>query len=129
MRLSAKPIINFANVNQFDFGNQWIIRSGEYSTLYFQIIDLDQNELRYVTGLSATTSVVVTFPSIDDAQLLNIPAIPDPNDSSIWKLTIGPNQTPSSGNVRFSIQEGSSIKRFSTLNLLSVEFTESEGSC
>lgn len=45
MRLTAKPIINWCNVNMFTFGNQWIVRSGDPLTLYFQVIDADQGIL------------------------------------------------------------------------------------
>lgn len=132
MRLSAKAITNFANVNQFDFGNQWIVRAGDPNTLYFQLVDLDQEGLRYIPGIGTDNqpvSVTVTFPSIDDTQVINVTAIQDPNDRSIFKAVMGPNQKPNSGNVRFAITEGSSTRRFSALNLLSVEYPDSDGSC
>ena len=156
MRLSARPLLNYVNVNNFSYGNQWQIRSGDPNTLYFQIVDLDQGPsnvigrvdpifgnglgslsgnvgLRYMvgTGLTfpTTAGIVVTFSSIDDTQIINTPAIQDPSDKSIWSVIIGPNQRPSSGNVQIAVTEGNSIRRFSVLNLISVEQPTSDGSC
>ena len=42
MRLSARAIVNYANINNFSYANQWIVNAGDPLTLYFQIIDLDQ---------------------------------------------------------------------------------------
>ena len=33
MRLSARVILNYANVNNFSYGNQWIVRSGDPNTV------------------------------------------------------------------------------------------------
>ena len=129
MRLSAKPLLNYANVNNFTYGNQWIIRAGDPNVLYFQIVDLDQSGLRYMAGVSASASVNVNFTSIDDTLAISLPAVQDPNDKSIWSVTIGPNQKPASGNVQFAVSEGSSIRRFSALNALNVEDPTNDGSC
>ena len=151
MRLSARPLLNYANVNSFTYGNQWIVRAGDPNVLYFQVVDLDQGPanviaqpnpifgqgsslsgnigLRYMVGVSAAAAVTVTFPSIDDTQVLALPAVQDPNDKSIWSVTLGPNQKPASGNVHFAVAEGSSIRRFSALNALNVEDPTSDGSC
>lgn len=131
MRLSVKSIVSFANINQFSFGNQWTIRAGDPNTLYFQIVDLDQNGLRYIPGiggLNQPASIIVTFPSIDDTQVINVSATQDPNDGSIWSLPITSVQTPSSGNVLFAITEGANTRRFSCLSLLSVEILNN-GAC
>jgi hypothetical protein len=156
MRLSARPILNYANINSFSPGNQWIVRAGDPNTLYFQLVDLDQGPaniiggviplfgpgasvlsgnlgLRYIPGIGVSNqpvSISVTFPSIDDTKVLTYPAtLADPNDGSIWKVTIPALQSPNSGNVQFSVGEGTNIRRFSVLNLISVEFPLSGGSC
>lgn len=156
MRLSARPLLNYCDVNQFSYGNQWIIRSGDPNTLYFQIVDLDQGPanvigqfvpfnqfganstlsgsigLRYLVGVGVNNTpagITVTFPSIDDTQVITLPAVQDSNDKSIWSVTIGPNQKPASGNVQFAVAEGNSIRRFSVLNILSVEDSFNDGSC
>jgi hypothetical protein len=157
MRLSARVITNFATVNQFSYAAQWAVRAGDPNTLYFQIVDLDQVTLanisgaaliggffnvppaqasviglRYMVGVGGgnqPASIQVTFPSIDDAQVINLTAVQaDPNDASIWKVTIPPSKTPNSGNVQFAVFEGSNIRRFSVLNMISVE-PMNDGSC
>lgn len=153
MRLIAKPIINWCDVNMFTYGNQWIVRSGDPLTLYFQIIDADQaiqgnNQgigiftgitpvgttagMRYLVGLGSSNqpyTVKVTFPSIDSSQSLTLIATQaDANDSSIWKVSIPSNQFVSGGNVQFAIFEGSSVRRFSVQNIIAVEFLDN-GSC
>lgn len=156
MRLSARPLLNYANVNNFSYGNQWIVRAGDPNVLYFQIVDLDQGlasvvggpnpifgfqgsgtlsgnvGLRYMVGVGAgnqPAAITVTFPSIDDTQVINAPAVQDPNDKSIWSVTLGPNQKPNSGNVQFAVTEGNSTRRFGALNLISVEYPQNDGSC
>jgi hypothetical protein len=130
MKLSAKPITNFANINQLDFSNQWGVRAGDSNVLYFQLIDLDQNNLRYLVGIGGSNQpagVVVTFPSIDDAQIINLNATQDSNDKSIWYVLLGTSQVPGSGNVQFSITEGSNVRRFNVLNMISVEYINNGG--
>jgi hypothetical protein len=124
--------------------------------LYFQVVDLDQGPaqvigqanpifgfgqggqlggnigLRYMVGVgvgNTPAGVTVTFPSIDDTLVIAVPAVQDPNDKSIWSVTLGPNQKPGSGNVQFAIAEGNSIRRFSALNVLNVEDPTNDGSC
>lgn len=132
MKLSAKIIKNYANVNQFDYKNEWSIRAGEANTLYFQLIDLDQDGLRYLAGIGVTNQpyqVAVTFPSIDSTQVITVNAAQaDANDSSIWKITLTASQTPKSGTVQFALTEGANVKRFNLLNAMSVEILN-EGSC
>lgn len=181
MRLSARAIVNYANINQFSYGNQWVVRAGDSLELYFQIIDLDQapeatignaifqnqasllsNEggLRYLVGVGTANqpfSVQVIFPSntaalntlvnasnqggypaantlnfpnIDQEEVLAVNAVQaDPNDSSIWKVSIPSGQIPNSGNVLFAITEGGKTRRFSAGNLISVEMPGNDGGC
>lgn len=154
MRLSAKPIINFANINDYTLGNQWNIRAGEPNTLYFQILDIDKaingnNQgfgifsgitpvgttagLRYLLGIGSSNQpygIMVTFPSIDDAAVIQATAVQaDANDSSIWKVSLSSSQIPNSGSVQFALQEGTTIRRFSVMSMLDVEYPQNEGSC
>lgn len=137
-RLSAKPILNYANINNFDFGNQWTIRAGDPNSLYFQLVDLDKtdtarNPLRYIAGVGVSNQpvvVTVTFPSIDDATQIQVTATqPDANDGSVWKVDLTPAQIPGSGAVQFAISEGGIIRRFGVLAMMSVEYPDSDGSC
>jgi len=155
MRLSARVILNYANVNNFSYGNQWIVRAGDPNTLYFQLVDLDQSPsaiiggpnlfnsggtqvfnssigLRYMAGIGVSNqpfSVSVTFPSIDSATMITLNATQaDPADSSIWKVSIPSSAQINAGNVQFSVAEGSAIRKFGVTNLLNVEFPNN-GSC
>ncbi len=151
MRLSANFIVNYANVNQFAYQDQWKIRAGDPVTLYFQLVDLDQNQyslsstsllggpnnataaLRYMVGIGSSNqpaSIVVTCPSIDNSKVLQFVATQaDPNDASIWKIQIAPTQIPSSGNVIFMVIEGSNKRSFNKMNALAVELPGADGSC
>ena len=138
MRLSARAIINYNNVNSFDYADQWTIRAGEPNTLYFQIIDLDRMDCcsscpsRYILGVGTSNQpygVVVTFPSIDNNNLIQATAVQaDPNDASIWAVSVSAVKSPSSGNVKFQVAQGTTLRNFSVLNLISVEYPNSDGS-
>lgn len=152
MRLSARAVINYNSVNSFSYAEEWSVREGDQNTLYFQLIDLDQDGLRYMAGIGASNTpaiLTVTFPSnaaalnsfvggnngnipltntfnfpvIDPTQVFSLVAVQaDSADSSLWKVVIPSNMIPNSGNVQFSLVEGSNpAKRFSVLNLISVE--------
>jgi hypothetical protein len=132
MLLSAKPILTYANTNQFSYGNQWTIRQGDPNILYFQVVDKDQSDLRYMVGVGVSNipaSINVIFPSIDDSKIITIVATQaDASDPSIWKISILSTQSPFSGNVKFSVTEGSNTRSFSVLNMLNVELVDN-GSC
>lgn len=156
MRLSARPLVNFANVNSFSYANQWIVRAGEPVSLWFQLVDLDQGPsnvigqpfslgtfaipstlsgntgLRYVAGVGSANQpfqVAVTFPSIDNTKILTVIAVPDPNDASIFKVSLGANQIVQSGNVQFAVTEGTATRRFNSVNAIAVEYPLDSGSC
>lgn len=150
MRLSAQLIVNYANVNQFGYAEQWIIRAGDPNTLYFQLVDLDQNinntngsnrqnsngpssSLRYMLGCGAGNTpdgVQVTFCSIDDSKTLTVQAVQvDDCDSSIWSVTLSGTQIVNSGNVFFTTKEGTVTRSFKLTNALAVEYTTTCGSC
>lgn len=88
---------------------------------------------RYLLGVGASNkpySVQVTFPSIDSNQVLTVGATQaDPNDSSIWVVSIPANQAIGGGNVQFTVTQGNNINRFSVTNMLDVLFPGNVGSC
>ena len=146
MRLSANFIVNYANINQFAFQDQWKIRAGDPVTLYFQLIDLDQGNagcgcdtlsgsgLRYIAGANLTPpavpNLVVSFPSIDNSKVIQcIATQASPLDASIWQVTLEPTQVPGSGNVMFQITEGTSTRTFKKMNGMAVELPGADGSC
>jgi hypothetical protein len=146
MRLSCDFIVNYANVNQFAFQDQWKIRAGDPVTLYFQLIDLDQpaagcncsslsgTGLRYIAGVGlvspAVPNIIVSFPSIDNSKVLQLIATQvSPLDGSIWAITLAPTQVPGSGNVLFQVNEGTATRTFSKMNAMAVELPGSSGGC
>ncbi len=156
MRLSAKPILSYCNVNNYSFGNQWIVRSGDPNTLYFQILDIDQvmtvnntssnfgiftgvtpvnpsAGLRYMLGIGSQNQpygITVTFPSLDNSKTVVVQAVQaDSNDSSIWKVSTSSLQLLGGGNVQFAIMEGSTVRRFSVMNMIAVDDPTNDGSC
>lgn len=159
MRISAKAIINYSDINSFSFANQWSINEGDSSNLYFQLVDLDRSGLRYLLGIGSSNqpySVNVTFPSNQVAlntysnatnqgfapilNTLNFPTIDsslitsfagiqaDANDPSVWKAVIPAGTSISSGNVLFSVTQGSNVTTFNVINLLQVQ-PLNPGSC
>lgn len=159
MRISAKAVLNYTDINHFVYGNQWIVRAGDPNTLYFQLVDLDQAGLRYMTGVgSANQPVTVTvtfptnaavlstynadtnggfipfgttlaFPQTDPAQVFTVTASQaSTSDPSLWSISLGPVQIPNSGNVQFTVMEGTNVRRFFVTNMISVDHLNS-GSC
>lgn len=127
MRISAKALIPFNNVNSYSTANQWQIRSGEPNTLYFQLVDLDQDSLRYIAGVGSAAGVQVIFPSIDDNAVITATATVNANDPSIWSVSLSSVQSPFSGNVQFVVTEGSVTRRFNVVNMISVENPQNVG--
>jgi hypothetical protein len=143
MRLSANALLSFASVNSFIYGEQWMVNQGDPNTLYFQVVDLDQVAsidiprmpipgLRYMVGIGMANQpygIQVIFPSIDDRKLLSLTAVQaDPNDASIWSVTIPASATPTSGNVQFQVAEGTNIRRFTVMDMIQVALTNC-GAC
>lgn len=133
MRLSAVPLVNYSNTNSFMGANEWIIRAGDPNKLYFQLIDLDScgGKLRYMTGVDVSNQpvvVTVTFPSIDDEQVITVDGTVDPNDASVFSIDLTNLQIPAGGNVTFSITEGTATRQFTVINMISVEQIN-QGSC
>jgi hypothetical protein len=121
MRLSARTIKNFNNVNSFDYSTEWNIRAGEANTLYFQLVDLDQDGLRYMPT-NASCSVQLTFPALNPLNVIVKPATQaDPLDRSVWKVSLSDTEVPSSGNVQLSLTEGGVVKKASLLDAIVVE--------
>jgi hypothetical protein len=127
VRLYAKPIKNFANINQFDYATEWNVRKDEDNSLYFQLVDLDQDGLRYLPT-DPSYSVVVTFPSLNTAGTLVKSAVQaSPLDNSIWRVDLSSTEVPFSGNVQFALTEGTKVRRFSLIDGIVVEGVDNGG--
>ena len=129
-RLSAKPIVNFQNINSFKYAPQWTIQAGNSSTLYFQLVDLDQCDLRYIAGVemcgvsNQPVGLRVYFPSIDCSQVLSLLAIQNPNDESIWSVNIPATNTPQTGAVKFQLFEGNNTTSFLVQQMIVVQYLQ-----
>jgi hypothetical protein len=128
VRLSAQTLKNFQNVNSFQKSSEWTIRLNEPNTLYFQLVDLDQDGLRYIpTG--ASPSVQVVFPAVNPDNVITKTAIQASSlDGSLWKVDLLSTEKPSSGNVQFILTEGGVTRRFVVLQGLVVELFN-QGGC
>lgn len=128
MRLSAQILKNFQNLNSFDKATEWNIRQNEANTLYFQLVDLDQDGLRYIpTGTSV--SVNVTFPAVNPANAITKVANQvNALDKSLWSVNLTDTENPFSGNVQFSITEDGVTKRFTVQQAIVVEMLN-QGGC
>ena len=128
MRLSSKTLKNFQNINSFDFASEWTIRLDEPNTLYFQLVDLDQDGLRYIpTG--GSPSVQVIFPAVNSANVITKTATQvDVLDGSLWSVSLLETEKPSSGNVQFVVTEGGVTRRFVLQQGLVVEMFN-QGAC
>ena len=123
MRPSIKFIKNFANVNQFNYADEWQVRQGDVATLYFQLVDLDQDSLRIIPTAGGSLSVSVTFPS-PNTPLVKV-ASQNSQDGSIWSVpllatdlvytgVVQIKYTQSNGNVyNFNIDQGLQVELLS----------------
>lgn len=128
MRLSIKPIKNFSNINNFSYQTEWIVRSGEPNRLYFQLVDLDQDSLRHMPT-DSIYSVTVTFPAVNPANIVTRSATQaDTLDRSVWYVDLVSTDTIYTGNVQFSVVEGTTTRTFFFLQGLVVEYLN-EGGC
>lgn len=152
------PIINFCSINDFQTASQWTIRATDPNTLYFQLFDLDNQNTaspasyfplnggffnaaiqtapqRYIAGVGVSNqpaSMTVTFPSLDPSRTFVFTATQDPNDGSVWSIDLpgyaNAAIAPASGNVIFSLTQGTKTSTWVTQNMVSVEMTN-QGSC
>jgi hypothetical protein len=121
VRLYAKPIKNYANINQFDYGTEWTIRKDEPNTLYFQLVDLDQESLRYLPS-DASCSVQLTFPALNStSSFIKSATQVSALDRSIWSVSLSESEVPFSGNVQIALVEFGVTRRFSLIDGIVVE--------
>lgn len=149
-RLTSVPIINFANINDFQTASQWTIRATDPQTLYFQLFDLNNvtttpfsplnsgffnaaittTPQRYIAGVGSSNGpvvMVVTFPSLNAGATLSFTATQDPNDGSVFSITLpgysNVGFAPASGNVMFSLTQGLLTWTWTVINMIATEQT------
>jgi hypothetical protein len=96
MKLSARPLTDVMNVNDFVPSPQVEFSVGDSLVFYFQLIDLEKNlaahgwnppGLRYIPEPAAIVSVV--FSNIDDSrQFTRLAVQPFLQDQSIWAVPV-----------------------------------------
>lgn len=129
MKLSVKFLKNVANINSFQYADQWNISEGSEHTLYFQFIDKLKEDLRYISQATSIDEVTVTFLNIDEAsEIIKTATQPFADDKSIWMITLAADEVPNPGAVKVSITEDGSEKRFRVEQAISVDLLD-VGSC
>ncbi len=93
MLLTARPLINVANVNTWEYADQVKFTQGDQVLVYFQLIDaikdtsLKMPGKRYVAASGAT--LIATVNSIDiNKTYAKVATQPFPGDLSIWQIQI-----------------------------------------
>lgn len=128
MKLSAKFLKNVANVNNFQYADQWDIAEGSAHRLYFQIVDVLKDNLRYMSQATSIDSVTVTFLSIeDDSEITKTATQAWSDDKSIWYIDLAANEVPNSGAVKFSITEDGVTTQFRVAQAIVVDLLEAGG--
>jgi len=126
MRLGIRVITNYQNINSFTFAQEWLIRSGDTKTLYFQLVDLDTpDQIRYM--LPSGSSVTVYFPSVGADSLEKIAVQADVLDSSIWGVSIIDTDQLSSGSVYFDVVINGVSNEFAVSQVLNIELNGANG--
>jgi len=127
MRLSARILENVANINNWDIVDEAILHDGEANSFYIQIINRSKEDIRYLTQ-ATTYSIKVCFPSIDDAQEIEITANqPFADDKSIWKVSLTSSQIPKSGAFIVKFTEDGIERKFLVEQSLIVELLDVGG--
>ena len=126
MSLSCLLIKNYNNINSFSYQTEYTVRNGEANTLYFQLVDLDQNDLRYMpaSGATLTVSFMGNVPVVYNAVQVNSAV-----DPSLWSVTISASDTILSGNILFALTQGSQKNSWVVGQGIQVEYTDLVGGC
>ena len=93
MFLKIQMLANVANFNSFGFATEVRMTQGNAKTVYFRLVDSEQNEtgtppgIRYIPASGATISI--DFLNIDDSKKFSRAATnPFPEDTSIWAIDL-----------------------------------------
>lgn len=114
MFLGVQMLKNVQSVNSFEQSAQVRLRQGNPSTIYFQLVDLEQvnkygEPLRYVPANGATCTATIS--SINQAYVITRACSqPYSQDGSIWAMTILASDTVVTGNFQITLSEGSTVR-------------------
>jgi hypothetical protein len=130
MLLGAVILKNVQNVNSFQRSSQVTVRQGNPTTVYFQLVDLEQKDeygqpLRYVPSSGAT--LTATINAMNQVHVISrVAAQPySSDDRSVWSLTLSASDRPASGNLDLQLTEGSTIRTTTVANAIIVWSTNS----
>lgn len=125
MLLGAVILKNVQNVNSFQRSTQVTVRQGNPTTIYFQLVDLEQQDengqaLRYVPSSGAT--MTATINAMNQAYVISrIASQPySADDRSIWSLTLTASDKPSAGNLDILLTEGATVRTTTITNAVIV---------
>lgn len=128
MRLSAKFLKNVTGINNYDESDQWSIAEGSAQSLYFQLADKDQDNIRYMSQ-ATVFAVEVTFQDIEEtAEIVKTATQPFADDKSIFKIELLASEVPNSGAVTFKLTEDGIDSKFKVSQAISVDLLL-DGSC
>ena len=123
MLLGAKLLKNNAILNDFKVLSQVVLKSGDPTTIYFQLVnrEAETKDLRYIP--SSTATVTVTFPALDQAKIVTKTAskVFPTDDRSIWKVTLNASDKVFTGDIRISLVEGADTFNATIQQALQVE--------
>ncbi len=121
MLLGAIMLKSVQNVNSFQRNTQTIVRQGSPTTIYFQLVDLEQTDtfgqpLRYVPAAGA--SMTATINSINSANVVSrVASQPfSSDDRSIWSINLLATDHPASGNLDIELSQSGVITTTSIAN-------------
>lgn len=134
MRLGIKLLNSDATVNSFRTQSMLRVARGETLDILIQLVDLDQNGLRYVPAAGSTVqinlprnlqvvgSLTNTRTSVDHS--ISAPAtMPFALDGSVWKVSLSAAQTASdliSTNLQAVVTEAGSVKIATLIQALKI---------
>ena len=141
MKLSARPLENVENVNNWIYASEAYVMEDQANTLYFQIVDLSKNpQLKRISGAfpefpmrylsqASSVSVSISFPAIDDDEEFTVVGNqPYSDDVSIWSFPLSSSQLPKSGYAKFQIVEDGITRTFLVNSVIRTELL-SVGGC
>jgi len=111
MLLGGRMLKNVQNVNSWQVATTLLLREGNATTVYFQIMDVeqasdinDEQGLRYMPAAGST--MTITISSINSANVITrIATQPFPLDTSIWQFSILATDKIAQGNLTFTLTE------------------------
>lgn len=115
MRLGIKILNNSSTVNNMQYMNQAIITPGSTEVIYFQLVDLDQQNgdcnVRYLASNAATVQIQIH--NINSANIITKFATkPFPLDNSVWSFPLSSTETLHLGStaLKVTLTDGSDVK-------------------